>query len=232
MPEDVRRARETTQVPERSFLERRRSVIATLARSLETIPHILVCREICAEGLVEIKQQVEGVTYTEILLKALALTVEQHAVFKTALVGNELYQSSSTNVGIVVDTGTEVVIPVVKEASRKSLAQLSEEVRDLTRKARHRQLKIGEVQGGTVSISNLGMYNVDAFSAIINPPQAAILAVGRIADRVVPVNRQPGSRPIMIVTLSCDHRVTDGAKAATFLNDVGEAFGEPEKRLI
>jgi len=217
MPEDVRRARETTQAPERSFLERRRSVIATLARSLETIPHILVCREICAEGLVEIKQQVEGVTYTEILLKALALTVEQHAVFKTALVGNELYQSSSTNVGIVVDTGTEVVIPVVKEASRKSLAQLSEEVRDLTRKARHRQLKIGEVQGGTVSISNLGMYEVDFFSAMIPYGQVAILTVGRI--RNVPVYERSSlvEAPRMWLNLVVDHRLIDGVAAAKAL---------------
>ena len=100
------------------------------------------------------------------------------------------------------------------------------------RKAREGKLTPPELAGGTFSVSNLGMFGVTQFTAVLNPPQAAILAVGRIADRVVPVNRQPGIRPIMIVTLSCDHRVTDGAKAATFLNDVGEAFGEPEKRLI
>ena len=131
--------------------------------------------------------------------------------------GNELYQSSSTNVGIVVDTGTEVVIPVVKEASRKSLAQLSEEVRDLTHKARHRQLKIGEVQGGTVSISNLGMYEVDFFSAMIPYGQVAILTVGRI--RNVPVYERSSlvEAPRMWLNLVVDHRLIDGVAAAKAL---------------
>jgi len=136
------------------------------------------------------------------------------------------------NIGVAMAIDGGAVAAVIHKADRTKLGEIAVQRRDLTERARAGRLRPSDISGATFTISNLGMYNVDAFSAIINPPQAAILAVGRIADRVVPVNRQPGSRPIMIVTLSCDHRVTDGAKAATFLNDVGEAFGEPEKRLI
>jgi pyruvate dehydrogenase E2 component (dihydrolipoamide acetyltransferase) len=92
-------------------------------------------------------------------------------------------------------------------------------------------LRPPDIAGATFTISNLGMYRVDAFTAIINPPQAAILAVGSIADRVVPVDGRPGIRPMMTVTLSCDHRVVDGARAAAFLNDLADAIREPETWL-
>ena len=99
--------------------------------------------------------------------------------------------------------------------------------RDLTERARGGKLKPSDVANGTFSITNLGMYNIDAFSAIIAPPQAAILAVGRISDRVVAVNGQPAVRPMVTLTLSSDHRVVDGAQAALFLNDLAEAMGTP-----
>ena len=130
---------------------------------------------------------------------------------------------------MAVDGGA--VAAVIHKADRTKLGEIAVQRRDLTERARAGRLRPSDISGATFTISNLGMYNVDAFSAIITPPQAAILAVGRIADRVVPVNRQPGIRPMMTLTLSCDHRVTDGATAATFLSDVGEAFGEPEKQL-
>ncbi len=101
----------------------------------------------------------------------------------------------------------------------------------LTERARSGKLRPADIAGATFTISNLGMYKVDAFSAIINPPQAAILAVGRITDRVVPVDGKPGIRPMMTMTLSSDHRVVDGARAAIFLNDLAEAIQDPGKWL-
>jgi pyruvate dehydrogenase E2 component (dihydrolipoamide acetyltransferase) len=92
-------------------------------------------------------------------------------------------------------------------------------------------LRPADISGATFTISNLGMYQVDAFTAIINPPQAGILAIGRIADRVVPVDGRPGIRPMVTLTLSCDHRVMDGARAAKFLNDLAESIRETEKQL-
>src|SRR5262249_31123316 len=107
-------------------------------------------------------------------------------------------------------------------------SEIAAQRKELTERARTGRLKPSDVSGGTFTITNLGMYNVDAFNAIIAPPQAAILAVGRIADRVVAVNGQPAVRPMMTLTLSGDHRVIDGAQAAVFLNDLAEAIRAPE----
>jgi pyruvate dehydrogenase E2 component (dihydrolipoamide acetyltransferase) len=116
---------------------------------------------------------------------------------------------------------------VIHGAAKASLAEIAVQRRDLTERARTGKLHPPDVTGGTFTVSNLGMYGIDAFSAIITPPQAAVLAVGRISDRVVPVNGQPGIRPMMTVTLSSDHRVVDGAQAAEFLKDFASAAAAP-----
>jgi pyruvate dehydrogenase E2 component (dihydrolipoamide acetyltransferase) len=121
-----------------------------------------------------------------------------------------------------------VVAPVIHNAHKAHLDEIAVQRRDLTERARAGKLRPQDVAGATFTISNLGMFGVDAFSAIIVPPQAAILAVGRIADRVVPVDGKPGIRPMMTLTLSSDHRVVDGARAAEFLRDVTEAIGNPQ----
>src|SRR5213075_1287924 len=112
-----------------------------------------------------------------------------------------------------------------------SLSTIAQSRKELTDRARNGRLRPADVAGGTFTITNLGMYNVDAFNAIIAPPQAAILAVGRIADRVVALNGQPAVRPMMTLTLSGDHRVVDGAQAALFLNDLADALREPGKSI-
>jgi pyruvate dehydrogenase E2 component (dihydrolipoamide acetyltransferase) len=120
-----------------------------------------------------------------------------------------------------------VVGAVIPDADRATLADIALQRRDLTERARSGRLRPADLVAGTFTVTNLGMFNVDAFSAIIVPPQAASLAVGRIADRVVPVNGQPGIRPLMTLTLSGDHRVIDGAQAAVFLADLAEAIRAP-----
>jgi len=120
-----------------------------------------------------------------------------------------------------------VVAPVIPSAHTAGLGEIAVRRRDLTERARTGKLRPQDLAGGTFTISNLGMFGVDSFSAIITPPQAAILAVGRIADRVVPVDGHPGIRPMMTLTVSSDHRVVDGARAAEFLRDLAEAIGNP-----
>ncbi|MCS7081335.1 MAG: 2-oxo acid dehydrogenase subunit E2, partial [Chloracidobacterium sp.] len=112
-------------------------------------------------------------------------------------------------------------------ADGQTLEQLAARRRSLIERAQAGRLSPDELSGGTFTLSNLGMYGVDAFNAIVNPPQAAILAVGRIADRVAPVNGQPAVLPMLTLTLSCDHRVADGARAAQFLQTLVEALEEP-----
>jgi pyruvate dehydrogenase E2 component (dihydrolipoamide acetyltransferase) len=124
-----------------------------------------------------------------------------------------------------------VVGAVVPNADTTALSDISNLLKELTERARSGRLKSADVTGGTFTITNLGMYNIDAFQAIILPPQAAILAVGRIADRVGVVNGEPKVRSMMTLTLSGDHRVVDGAQAALFLNDLAEAIRVPAEWL-
>jgi pyruvate dehydrogenase E2 component (dihydrolipoamide acetyltransferase) len=126
---------------------------------------------------------------------------------------------------MAVDDG--VVAPVIHNAGQAELGKIALQRRDLTERARGGKLRTDDIAGGTFTISNLGMFGVDAFTAIIIPPQAAILAVGAITDRVVPVSGLPGIRPMMTLTLSSDHRVIDGARAADFLRDLVEAILNP-----
>jgi len=123
------------------------------------------------------------------------------------------------NIGLAVALEEGLIVPVIHHADRKGLFQIAEEVGDLSRRARTGDLQPGDVVDGTFTISNLGMYAVDQFTAIINPPQVAILAVGRIADRFMPdETNRPELRPMMTITLSVDHRVVDGVAAARFLS--------------
>jgi pyruvate dehydrogenase E2 component (dihydrolipoamide acetyltransferase) len=128
---------------------------------------------------------------------------------------------------MAVDDG--VVAPVIHHAHKMELAEIATQRRDLTERARSGKLRPADLAGGTFTISNLGMFEVDAFTAIIVRPQAAILAVGAITDRVVPIDGRPGLRPMMTLTLSSDHRVVDGARAAKFLQTLVEAIRNPKK---
>jgi pyruvate dehydrogenase E2 component (dihydrolipoamide acetyltransferase) len=120
-----------------------------------------------------------------------------------------------------------LVVPVIHQADKLSLGEIARQRMELVAKAQAGKLRPQDISGGTFTISNLGMYNVDAFNAIINQPQAAILAAGRIAERVVPVNGQPAVQPMMVLTLSCDHRAVDGARGAQFLDTVATLIEEP-----
>jgi pyruvate dehydrogenase E2 component (dihydrolipoamide acetyltransferase) len=133
--------------------------------------------------------------------------------------------------GIAIAVNDGVVAAVIHNAHWASLAEIAIQRRDVGERARAGKLRPADIADATFTISNLGMYQIEQFSAIITPPQAAILAVGVIADRVVAVNGQPAVRPMMTVTVSCDHRVADGARAAQFLSDLAEAVRDPAKLL-
>ena len=134
--------------------------------------------------------------------------------------------------GIAAAVEDGLIVPVIPHADKASLSEIAVKRHDLIERARERKLRPADISGGTITLTNLGMYNVDAFNAIINTPQAATLAVGRIADRVVPVNGQAAVRPLMVLTLSCDHRVVDGARAAQFLDDLANLIEDPWRLLV
>lgn len=131
------------------------------------------------------------------------------------------------NVGLAVAVEEGLVAPVIHRADQLGLNDLAARRRELVARAQSGKLTLEDLRGGTFTLSNLGMYGIDAFNAIVNPPQAAILAVGQIADRVTPVEGQPAVRPMMNLTLSCDHRVVDGARGAQFLQTLAMFIEDP-----
>jgi pyruvate dehydrogenase E2 component (dihydrolipoamide acetyltransferase) len=133
------------------------------------------------------------------------------------------------SLAIAVDDG--VVAPVIQNANKATLAEIASQRSAIAERAHAGRLLPGDLSGGTFTISNLGMFKVDAFTAIITPPQAAVLAVGAVSDRVVAIDGKPAVRSVMTLSLSSDHRLIDGARAAAFLNDVVDAIREPEKLL-
>ena len=209
-------------------------------QSWTTVPHFFLVRELDATALVEARKQMlqtiektGGVrpTLTDFLVALVARVLTKHPQMNSSWTGSAVRQNPEVNIAIAMAVKDGVVGAVIPGANRLGLADIAAQRSALTERARAGKLRPADIAGATFTVSNLGMYNVDAFIAIITPPQAAILAVGRVADRVVPVDGKPGIRPMMTLALSSDHRAVDGARAAEFLNDVAEAFREPREWL-
>ncbi len=162
----------------------------------------------------------------------MAHALAKHPLVNASWGGDAIRMNPEINVGVAMAVESGVVTAAIPAANTKKLGEIAVLRRDLTERARAGKLCPADISGATFTISNLGMYDVDSFTAIIVPPQASILAVGRIADRVVPVDGKPGiSNPMLTLTLSCDHRVFDGARAALFLTDLAAAILEPQTLL-
>lgn len=208
--------------------------------SWTTVPHFFVTREIDAGAMIRAREQLGPaiehghqvkLTYTDLLVAVVSRVLAKHPRLNASWSGAGIRLNPEVNVGVAMAVEDGVVAAVIHQANLTDLGQIARQGRDLAERARAGRLRPSDITGATFTISNLGMYQVDGFTAIVNAPQAAILAVGSISDRVVPVDGQPGIRPMMRLTLSCDHRVVDGARAALFLNDLVEALRRPEERL-
>jgi pyruvate dehydrogenase E2 component (dihydrolipoamide acetyltransferase) len=202
------------------------------AQSWTSVPHFYLVREVHANRLLAwrehvLKRSSEQITYTDLLVKIVAASLRMHPRLNVSWRDGKIALEQEIHIGLAVAIEDGLVVPVIHEADRLSLDEIARQRAALVAKAQSGKLRPQDIQGGTFTISNLGMYNVDAFNAIINQPQAAILAVGRIAERVVPVHGQPAVQPTMILTLSCDHRATDGARGAQFLATLAEFIEEP-----
>jgi pyruvate dehydrogenase E2 component (dihydrolipoyllysine-residue acetyltransferase) len=194
-------------------------------QSWTTAPHFFLVREIDASGLIAARgKHGKSVTHTDLLVALVARTLVKHPKMNASWTGSSIQMNPNVNISIAIAVKDGVVGAVIPKADTAKLADISAKRHDLAERARAGRLHPPDVTGGTFTISNLGMFGVDAFSAIITPPQAAVLAVGRIADRVVAVDGMIGIRPILTMTLSSDHRVVDGAQAAAFLKDVADAL--------
>jgi pyruvate dehydrogenase E2 component (dihydrolipoamide acetyltransferase) len=202
-------------------------------QSWTTAPHFFLVREVDAGGLIRTRERLgrNKVTHTDLLIALIARTLLKHPKLNAHWTGHSIEFNPSVNISVAAAVSEGVVGAVIPNASALSIAEIAALRAELTERARGGKLRPQDVSGGTFTVSNLGMYGVDAFNAIITPPQAAVLAIGRIADRAVPVDGKPGIRPMLTMTLSCDHRVIDGAQAALFLNDLAEAIAQPANLL-
>ncbi len=210
----------------------RRTIAIRLQQSFQNAPHIFFDAQIDMSGIEALRQRVkarkEKISITAILVKACAWTLLQHPNVNATLEGDEISLWPTANIGVAVALDEGLVVPVVHHAERLAIRQIQTTIDELAHRARGNTLHINDVQGGTFTISNLGMYGVDRFTAIINPPQVAILAVGRPVQQFVPdAEGKPVLRSLMTVTLSADHRVVDGAHAANFLADLRSVLEEP-----
>ena len=209
-------------------------------QSWTTVPHFFVTRNIEASGLNEYRAKLAPeierthnirITHTDLLVALVARALLKHPRLNSSWTADGIRLHEHVNMGIAIAVNDGVVAAVIPNAHTASLPEIAQQRRDVAERAKAGKLRPADIADATFTISNLGMYQVDEFSAIITPPQAAILAVGSIADRVVVVEGKPAVRPMMTLTLSSDHRVVDGARAALFLNDLAEAIRDPRKWL-
>ena len=202
-----------------------------MTQSFTTVPHFYLVREVNASRLISwreaAKKQIPELTYTDLVVKLAAAAIARHPRVNVSWKDGAIVQHPDVNIGLAVAIDDGLVVPVIHEADTLTLAEIAARRADLAARAPAGKLRPADIHGGTFTISNLGMYGVDAFDAIIAPPQAAILAVGRIADRVVAVNGQPVVQPTMVLTLSCDHRALDGARGAQFVGALADLIEEP-----
>jgi len=210
------------------------------AQSWNTVPHFYVTREIEAGPLNDYRTKVTAeierahnicITHTDLLIALAARVLLKHPRLNSSWTAEAIRIHHQVNIGVAIAVNDGVVAAVIPNAHAAKLPEIAQRRRDIAERARAGKLRPADIAGATFTISNLGMYKVDEFTAIISPPQAAILAVGSIADRVVAVEGKPVVRPMMTLTLSSDHRVVDGARAAMFLADLAEAIHAPEKTL-
>jgi pyruvate dehydrogenase E2 component (dihydrolipoamide acetyltransferase) len=215
-----------------------RKVIAKrLAESKFSAPHFYVTMNINMDKAVESRAKMNEISpakisFNDMVLKACAIALKKHPKVNSSWLGDKIRINHHVNIGVAVAVEEGLLVPVVRFADTKSLSQIAAEVKVAAQKAKDKKLQPSDWEGNTFTISNLGMFGVDEFTAIINPPDACILAIGAINQTPIVKNGQIVVGNIMKVTLSCDHRVVDGASGAAFLQTLQGLLEEPLTMLV
>jgi pyruvate dehydrogenase E2 component (dihydrolipoamide acetyltransferase) len=216
----------------------RAAIARQMTQSKAPVPHFYITTEIAMERAAALREELQAlqgapkVTFTDVVVRACAVALQKHPGVNASFTGDAIRRHRAAHIGIAVAVEDGLITPVLRDCDRKSLFQIAAESRDLVERTRARKLRQQELSGATFSVSNLGMFPVDEFSAIINPPEGAILAVGAIVDKPVVVDGQLAVGKRMRVTLSADHRVMDGAMGARFLADLKAALEAPLALLV
>jgi pyruvate dehydrogenase E2 component (dihydrolipoamide acetyltransferase) len=218
----------------------RKIIAERMTMSVQTNASVTLHTEVDATILVELRglfneelqKREVSLTYTDLLVKIVATALQEHRLLNATLTDEGIHMLADINIGVAVALEEGLVVPVIRNADKIGLAAISEQVKTLAEKARNNQLTPGELQGGTFTLTNLGNFGVDAFTPIINPPECAILGVGRIVKKPIVHNDEIAIRSMLALSLTFDHRVVDGAPAAQFLQTVSQYIQNPYLLLV
>ena len=215
----------------------RKAIARRLGESKFSAPHFYLTVEINMERSIAARNEIKAlgqhkISFNDIIIKACALALRQHPMINASWTGDTIIQHGDVNMGVAVAVGEGLLVPVINNADYKPMHVISEEVREKAGRARDKRLKPDEMQGNTFTISNLGNFGIEEFTAIINPPDSCILAVGSIMEKPIVKDGQLAIGNMMKVTLSCDHRVVDGASGAAFLKTVKAFLENPLLMLV
>ena len=226
------------QAAEEIPVSQMRKVIARrLGESKFSAPHFYLTIEVEMSKAMATRKQLNEIaptriSYNDLVVKSCAVALRQHPAINSSWLGDKIRINKEINVGVAVAVPDGLLVPVIRHADMKSLSQINVEVKALAGKAKEKRLQPDQMQGNTFTISNLGMFDIDEFTAIINPPDACIMAVGSIAEKPVVKDGELAVGNIMKLTLSCDHRVVDGASGAKFLKTVKSMLEDPIRLLV
>jgi pyruvate dehydrogenase E2 component (dihydrolipoamide acetyltransferase) len=219
----------------------RKVMAERMTYSFTPAPHFYLTSQVDVSALVEIRKgllpKIEAatgkrLTYTDLLLYFLVKALQEFPTVNAAWEDIKIRLHRHINLGIAVDTEQGLIVPVVHQAETLNLGEIVQQRAELVEKARNAKLALEDLENGTFTLTNLGTFRVDLFNAVLNPPQAAILAVGRIHDAIIPVNGSPAIRSVLGLSLTCDHRVMDGALGARFLTRFVEMLEEPVANML
>ena len=218
----------------------RKTIARRLSESIGPVPHFFLTIDVDMERAVQARARInslledrgEKISLNDLIIRAVGASLRQNPAVNASWQGEHIRRYSRVHIGVAVAVDDGLITPVIRDAHLKGVAEIAREVRELAGRAREKKLKPEEYTGATFSISNLGMFGIHEFTAVINPPEAGILAIGQVADTPVVMGGQVVVRPRMRVTLSCDHRVVDGATGARFLQTLRAMLEEPAAILI
>ena len=215
----------------------RKTIAKRLVESKTTAPHFYLTYEVDMKRAIDLRASLNSsgdvkVSFNDIIVRACAFALRNHPKVNSSFAGDKIIQHGAINVGVAVAIDDGLITPVIRNTDMKSLFEIASESKELAAKARDKKLKPDEFSGGTFTVSNLGMLGVEEFAAIINPPEAAILAVGAITEKPVVENGQIVAGHRLKLTLSCDHRVVDGAVGAEFMQEVKSILENPWKLAL
>jgi len=219
----------------------RKTIAERMSYSAKNAPQVTVTVETDASEIVRLRERILSdieaetgirLSYTDLLVKAAAVALRQEPMFNSRLDGDVIRLIEQINIGVAVEVPEGLIVPVVRDADKKTLAQIARSTKQLIDGARDGKLSSSELTGGTFTITNLGPYGVDVFTPLINPPETAILGVGKIADKPMASDGKIEIRPMMYLSLSFDHRVIDGALAARFLQRIKQILEHPSSLIV